>query len=78
MDVGSVCKKLTGRESGKTCVIVESVDKNFVIVDSPDVRRRRCNIRHLDPLEITVDIKEGATAADVKKALSKVKIPKEA
>jgi large subunit ribosomal protein L14e len=78
MDVGMVCKKLTGRETGRTCVIVEQIDKNFVIVDSPDVRRRRCNIRHLDPLEITVAIKEGATGADVKKALAKVKVPKEA
>lgn len=78
MDVGMVCKKLTGREAGRTCVIVEQIDKNFVIVDSPGVKRRRCNIRHLDPLEITLDIKAGATGADVGKALKKVKIPEEA
>ncbi|MEE9564990.1 MAG: 50S ribosomal protein L14e [Candidatus Hydrothermarchaeaceae archaeon] len=78
MDVGRVCKKITGRETGKTCVIVEKVDKNFVMVDSPHVRRRRCNIRHLDPLEVTVNIKEGASGKDVEKALKKVKIPDEA
>ncbi|MBU2559735.1 50S ribosomal protein L14e [archaeon] len=78
MDVGMVCKKLSGREAGRTCVIVEQIDKNFVMVDSPGVRRRRCNIRHLDPTEITVDIKEGASGADVEKALGKVKIPDEA
>ena len=75
MDVGRVCIKLVGREAGKTCVIVEKIDKNFVVVDSPDVKRRRCNIRHLDPLEITVDIKKGASGEDVKKAIKKVKIP---
>ncbi|MEE9474520.1 MAG: 50S ribosomal protein L14e [Candidatus Hydrothermarchaeaceae archaeon] len=75
MDVGRVCIKLVGREAGKTCVIVEKIDKNFVVVDSPDVKRRRCNIRHLDPLEITVDIKKGASGEDVKKTLKKVKIP---
>jgi large subunit ribosomal protein L14e len=78
MDVGRVCKKLSGREAGRTCVIVEQIDKNFVVVDSPDVKRRRCNIRHLDPLEITVEVKEGATGKDVEKALKKVKIPDEA
>ena len=78
MDVGRVCKKVTGREAGRTCVIVEQIDKNFVIVESPDVKRRRCNIRHLDPLEITVDIKDGASGKDVEKALKKVKIPDEA
>ena len=78
MDVGMVCKKLTGREAGRTCVIVEQIDKNFVTVDSPGVRRRRCNIRHLDPTEITVDIKSGATGAEVEKALKKVKVTDEA
>ncbi len=77
MDVGRVCKKLTGREAGKTCVIVEEIDKNFVLVDSPGVRRRRCNIRHLDPTEVTLTIKAGAPGADVEKALKKVKIPDE-
>lgn len=77
MDVGRVCKKVVGRESGKTCVIVEKVDKNFVIVESPDVRRRRCNIRHLEPVDITVKIKEGATEKEVEKALKKVKMPAE-
>lgn len=78
MDVGRVCKKLTGREEGRTCVIVDQIDKNFVMVDSPGVRRRRCNIRHLDPLEYALDIKAGASGADVEKALKKVKIPDEA
>ena len=78
MDVGRVCKKLSGREAGRTCVIVEQIDKNFVVVDSPGVKRRRCNIRHLDPLETTVAIKEGASGKDVEKALKGVKIPDEA
>lgn len=78
MDVGRVCIKLTGRETGKTCVIVEQIDKNFVVVDSPDVRRRRCNVRHLDPLETTVKIKKGATGKDVENALKKVTGPDEA
>jgi len=78
MDVGRVCVKLVGRETGKTCVIVEKIDKNFVMVDSPSVKRRRCNIRHLDPLEITVKIKKGASGGDVEKALKKVKLPAEA
>lgn len=75
MDVGRVCTKLVGRETGKTCVVVEKIDKNFVVVDAPGVRRRKCNIRHLDLTEITVDIKEGASSGDVEKALKKIKIP---
>ncbi len=77
MDVGRVCKKIVGREVGKTCVIVEKIDKNFVIVESPNVRRRRCNIRHLEPVDITVKIKKGATGKEVETALKKVKMPAE-
>lgn len=77
MEVGRVCVKLSGRENGKTCVVVEKVDKNFVVVESPLVRRRRCNIRHLEPLDATVDIKEGASGKEIEKALKKVKLPSE-
>ncbi len=74
MEVGRVCVKLAGREAGKKCVIVEKIDENFVIIDSPFVRRRRCNIRHLEPLDILVDIKEGADSKEVEKALRKAKL----
>jgi len=77
MEIGRVCRKLVGREVGRTCVVVEEVDKNFVIVDSPTVKRRRCNIRHLDPTNATVKIKKGATKKDIEKALEKVKLPAE-
>jgi len=74
LEVGRVCVKLAGREAGKKCVIVEKIDENFVIIDSPFVRRRRCNIRHLEPLDILVDIKEGADSKEVEKALRKAKL----
>lgn len=78
IDIGRVCIKLAGREAGKKCVIVEKIDKNFVLIDSPVIRRRRCNIRHLEPLETIVNIKEGASEEELKKALKKAKVPLEA
>ena len=32
LDIGRVCVKLTGREAGKRCIIVDRIDKNFVLV----------------------------------------------
>jgi len=76
-EVGRVCVKLTGRETGKKCVVVDVVDKNFVLITGPKsvtgVRRRRTNVDHLEPTGETIDLKKGAADDDVEKALTKGK-----
>lgn len=69
MKVGRVCTKLAGRDAGEMCVIVDVVDKTYVTVSGPKVRRRRCNIKHLEPHKRRVDIKKGASDEEVAKAL---------
>jgi large subunit ribosomal protein L14e len=69
MKVGRVCTKLAGREAGERCVIVEVVDRNYVVVSGPNVRRRKCNIRHLEPHAQTVTITKGASDDEVAAAL---------
>lgn len=64
IEVGRLCVKLAGRDAGKKCVIVEVVDDKFVMVDG-ETRRRKCNVKHIEPLDETLDIKKGATRADV-------------
>lgn len=69
MDVGRVCVKLTGREAGSRCVIVDVIDRNYVMVTGPEeltgVRRRRVNLSHLRPLDETVDISKNASDDDI-------------
>lgn len=69
MEIGRVCIKISGRETGRKCVIVDKIDDNYVLVSGIGVRRRRCNIRHLEPLEEVVKIKKGAPDKEVEKAL---------
>ncbi|WP_457554863.1 50S ribosomal protein L14e [Candidatus Pyrohabitans sp.] len=73
-EVGRVCVKLAGREAGRKAVVVEQIDKNFVLVDSPWVKRRRCNVKHLEPLDVVVKIKKGASSEEVEKALKEAGI----
>ena len=68
MQIGRVCVKLAGRDAGKRCVIVNVYDANFVMIDG-ETRRRRCNVRHLEPLSEVVDISQDASSAEVAKAL---------
>lgn len=35
LEVGQVCLKTAGREAGRYCVIVDVVDKDFVMVTGP-------------------------------------------
>lgn len=69
MNIGHICMKIAGRDAGKVCVIVDNIDKTHVLVDG-QTRRRKCNLLHLEPLGKTVDIKKGASHAEVAKALS--------
>jgi large subunit ribosomal protein L14e len=77
IEVGRICVKLNGRETGQKCVIVDVIDKNFVLVTGPKkvsgVRRRRTNVKHLEPTEDSIDIKKGATDEDVARVIGKGK-----
>ncbi|OPY26733.1 MAG: 50S ribosomal protein L14e [Methanobacterium sp. PtaU1.Bin242] len=57
IEVGRVCVKIAGREAGEKCVIVEVIDDKFVEVVGTSIKNRRCNIRHLEPIDQTVEIK---------------------
>jgi large subunit ribosomal protein L14e len=67
-EVGTVCVKIAGRDAGKQCVVVEAPKNGFVIIEGA-TRRRKCNIRHLEILDKSVKIKDGASHAEVMKAL---------
>ncbi len=75
LDIGRICVKLDGREAGKKCVVVDVVDKSYVLVTGPDkltgVRRRRANVKHLERTDEAIEIQRGASDKDVTAALSK-------
>jgi len=68
-DVGRVCVKLRGREKGLECVVVDAIDRNYVVIAGPGIRRRRVNMHHLRPLDRSVSISSDATDEDVSAAL---------
>jgi large subunit ribosomal protein L14e len=57
IEVGRICMKISGREAGEKCVIVEIIDDKFVEVMGSTVKNRRCNIKHLEPLDQVIEIK---------------------
>jgi len=78
IEVGRVCTKLLGREADKNCVIVEIVNKNFVVVSGPKeltgVKRRRCNVKHLEPWNLKINVEKGASDDTLKEAIQKANV----
>lgn len=75
-DIGRVCVKLMGREAGCFAVVLNVIDRNFVLVDGPKVRRRRCNIRHLEPTMDRLDLEKDADLKALTAAAKKAKLTK--
>ncbi len=69
MDIGRVCLKVKGREQGERCVVLDVVDRNFVIVVGPNVKRRRVNMNHIKPLDEAVTLQRNATDEEAIAAL---------
>ena len=63
--------KVRGKDAGKYCVVVDRVDKNFVIIDGKDMKRKKVNSLHLEPLPIILNIKKNSKTETIVKALEK-------
>ena len=76
IEVGRICVKQVGRETGKKCVIIDIMDKSFVLVTGPKkvtgVKRRRANINHLELLQDKLEIARGASDEEVTSTLESV------
>ncbi len=70
-EVGRLCIKTAGRDAGNYAVVVEQIDDRHVLVDG-GVRRRKVNVRHLEPTGTTVSISLGAPHEHVAKELQKL------
>lgn len=75
LEVGRVCLKTAGDESGKVCVVVKKMNGNFVLVTGPKlltgVKRRRSNTGHLRPTQDILEIKEDINDEEIIEAYKK-------
>ncbi len=71
--LGRIVVKTKGREAGKKAVVVDLIDNNYVEITGPrdvsGVKRRRVNIKHIEPTDHVISIEKGASDDKVKEAL---------
>ncbi len=65
--VGRICIKLAGRDAGNEAVIIDILDDKYVLIDG-NVRRRKCNILHLEPTSKKIEMRKNASHDDIVKA----------
>jgi len=70
MDVGRICVKTAGRDSGKYCVIINKIDENTVLIDG-QTRKKKCNTKHLEPTKKTIKITQNTTNQQILQELTK-------
>ena len=73
IQIGRIIVKTNGREAGKKAVVVDLINQNYVLVTGPksisSVRRRKCNIAHLEPTDKLISVKRDATDEDISAAI---------
>ena len=72
-EIGRLCLKIAGRDAGLKCIVVDKIDDNYVLIDG-QTRRRKCNVKHLEPLDKVLKVKKGLSHEDVLKELKKENI----
>lgn len=72
-EIGRMCIKIAGRDAGLKCVVVDIIDDTFVLIDG-QTRRRKCNVKHLEPLKEVVKLKKNASRSTVFEEFKKLKI----
>ncbi len=73
VEIGQLVMKVAGRDSAEIGVVVDIIDSNYVLIDG-NVRRKKCNIKHLEFLDKVLKIKKNATTEEIKKELEKLGI----
>ncbi len=73
LEIGRVIIKLAGRDARGVGVIVEKIDENFVVIDGA-VRRKKVNIKHIEPLPKKIKVDKNTTKKEILDELLKMKL----
>ncbi|MCK5594114.1 MAG: 50S ribosomal protein L14e [Candidatus Aenigmarchaeota archaeon] len=75
---GRICVKTAGKDAAEYCVITDVIDDAFVEITGPkaltSIKRKRCNLVHLEPTADIVKIKAKATDEEILKAIDAAKL----
>ena len=72
IEVGQICKKITGRETGRYCVVIK-IEGKFAEISGAKkygmCKRKRCNLKHLISTKFKIQLK-GEKQEDIERSIS--------
>jgi len=71
MSIGRVCVKVKGRDSGNYCVVVDKSGYS-VVIEGKNIKRSKCNVRHLEPLPFVLEVQRNTEREVLLKEMSKI------
>ncbi len=71
IEIGRLILKTSGRDAGKYGLIIDVIDENYVMIDG-QVRRKKVNIKHIEPLLPVLKINKNASHEEVVSALERI------
>ena len=75
MKIGQVCIKLAGRDAKKYCAIIDIIDETYVLIEG-ETRRKKCNIKHLEPINVKIKADKNTSKEEILKLLEKQELIK--
>lgn len=70
LEIGRLCIKTAGRDAMRHCIILEEIDKNYVLVDG-NTRRKKVNKNHLELLDKVFKVDNKTTTKQILEILKK-------
>ncbi len=70
MEIGRLVVKIAGRDAGKRGAIIDVIDSSFVVVEG-DLRRKKCNVKHLEPIDSVIKISKNAPREEVESEMKR-------
>lgn len=72
IEVGAVCVKTAGRKAGERVVVLALDEKkHFATIAGPNVKKKKCNLRHLFPVGKVVKVGKRVSQREIAKLLEK-------
>jgi large subunit ribosomal protein L14e len=73
LEIGRIVIKLAGRDARGVGVIIEKIDDSFVVIDGA-VRRKKVNIKHIEPLPKKINVNKNTTKKEILDELLKMRL----
>jgi len=72
LETGSVCVKTAGRKANEKVIVLEmDKEKHYATVIGPNVKKKKCNLRHLIPTGRIVKAGKNVSQKELENLLEK-------